>query len=563
MENKTIVRSLRLLGQLMELSGENPYKTKAVASAAIVIDKLPFALYEKTIEELESISGLGKATAAKVWELMQTGEMQELRTYLNNVPPGVVDLLNIKGMGPKKVLTLWKELGIETVGELLYACNENRLLKAKGFGLKTQEEVKKLIEFKMASNGRFLYARVEKKAEALLEELKKAIPAATVAFTGAYRRKCEIIDDLEVIVSCPLDEELKTLLASIPLIQHSHIEDQTLRGEIESSLKVSIHFYPQEEFASALFKTSGSTGHTNEVLRRLNNTNILFQSEEELYKQAGLPYIEPELREGTAEFKLADEKKLPALIQQHDLKGCLHNHSTWSDGVNSLEEMALYCRDVLKLEYFGISDHSKSAFYARGLSEERVLAQQEEIDALNIKLAPFRIFKGIESDILYDGSLDYQEELLATFDFVVASIHSIFRMNEQTATSRLVKAIENPYTTMLGHPTGRLLLSRSGYPVNYKTLIDACSANGVAIEINSNPLRLDLDWRWHQYCCEKNVLLSINPDAHSVAGLHDMHYGLLAARKGGLSADQCLNTFTAEQIGRYFNARRIRHYDSN
>ena len=247
------------------------------------------------------------------------------------------------------------------------------------------------------------------------------------------------------------------------------------------------------------------------------------------------------------------------LITHSDLKGTLHNHSNWSDGVNSLEEIVAYLRDDLKLEYLGICDHSKSAVYAKGLSIERVLQQQEEIDHLNKKFAPFKIFKGIESDILGDGSLDYPGEILRRFDFVVASVHQNLKMDEEKATNRLLKAIENPYTTILGHPTGRLLLSRSGYPINYKKIIDACAANQVAIEINANPLRLDLDWRWHQYALEKGVMLCVNPDAHRLEGYLDMHYGINIARKGGLSADKCLNAFSLEQMSAYFSARKLSH----
>jgi DNA polymerase (family 10) len=234
----------------------------------------------------------------------------------------------------------------------------------------------------------------------------------------------------------------------------------------------------------------------------------------------------------------------------------LHNHSTWSDGVHTLEQMATYCKDNLKMEYFGICDHSKSAFYANGLNEQRLYTQHQEIDALNAKLAPFKIFKGIESDILNDGSLDYSDDILKTFDFVVASVHSNLRMDEEKATARLIKAIENPYTTILGHPTGRLLLSRKGYPIDFAKVIDACAANKVVIEINANPLRLDLDWRWHRYALEKGVLLSINPDAHRMEGFYDMHYGTLIGRKGGLTAAQCLNAKSLQDISEYFSNKK-------
>ena len=558
MENKAIARTLRLLSQLMELHNENPFKIKSVANAAFKVDKLPFAIKEKSLEEIGQIDGLGKSISEKVWELLQTGTMNDLQAILSNTPDGIVEMLGIKGIGPKKIGVIWKDLQIENIGELYYACNENRLIEAKGFGLKTQDEIRKIIEFKMAAEGKFLYAQAEPLVNKLFEDLSvwlnKFDEEALLGVAGEYRRCLEIIDEIELVLGSNELEVLSLNLPDFEPLQFEMVTEQLYRATTPFGLKVSLNLVPKQDFYLSYFELTGNFEHVRQVLALAGTGN--FESEEAIYEKAGLAFVAPELREDLGEIELAKSGSLPILIGYEDLKGSLHNHSTWSDGVNSLEEMALYCKDHLQLEYLGICDHSRSAFYAKGLNEQQVYAQHKEIDLLNARLAPFRIFKGIESDILYDGSLDYSEEVLKTFDFVVASVHSILRMDEAKATSRLVTAIENPYTTILGHPTGRLLLSRKGYPIDYKKVIDACAANKVVIEINANPLRLDLDWRWHRYALEKGVLLSINPDAHRTEGFHDMKYGVLVGRKGGLQAQQCLNTFTLEDITQYFNNKK-------
>jgi len=558
MENKSIARSFRLLSQLMELHNENPFKIKTVANAALKIDKLPYAISTKTIEEIEQIDGLGKSTAAKVWELLQTGTITELQSALENTPEGIVEMLGIKGIGPKKIIVIWKDLGIENIGELYYACNENRLIEAKGFGLKTQEEIKKVIEFKMAAQGKFLYAHTEALVSNLSAELliwlTKIDTAPLLQVAGAYRRFCEIIEELDLVIGSDSSAEVIARIpefSALPFIQQT---DNLFIAMSPFGLNIRLHIFDKANFALNLFKLTGNEAHVNTVLKLAGNGS--FTTEEEIYEQAGLAFVVPELREGLDEIELAKVNGLPQLISYEDLKGSLHNHSTWSDGVHTLEQMAVYCKDTLGLEYLGMCDHSKSAFYANGLNEQRIYAQHLEIDALNIKLAPFKIFKGIESDILNDGSLDYSDEVLKSFDFVVASVHSNLRMDEEKATARLIKAIENPYTTILGHPTGRLLLSRKGYPIDYKKIIDACAANKVVIEINANPLRLDLDWRYHRYALEKGVLLSVNPDAHRMEGFRDMHYGVYIGRKGGLEAKQCLNAFSLAEITNYFNHQK-------
>ncbi|MDB5135808.1 MAG: polymerase/3-5 exonuclease PolX [Mucilaginibacter sp.] len=556
MENKPIARTLRLLSQLMELHEENPFKIKSIANAAFKVDKLPFPAAGKNLAELEKIDGIGKSTATKIIELLETGTITELKDLLAATPEGVVEMLGIKGIGPKKIAVIWHDLEIENIGELYYACNENRLVEAKGFGLKTQEEIRKAIEFRMASNGKFLYAQVEADANQLLQLIKDIFPGAFVKFTGEYRRCCEIITELTFLVGT-LDKRIGIdALAKSSILSNLTVTGDHLNGETDKGLMIDILVTESRFFYNELFTQTGSEDHVEAVLARITGGIEDPENEELIYKKAGLAWMPPELREGDTFIEKAANNALPQLITYNDLKGTLHNHSTWSDGVNSIEEMAMYCRDNLKLEYLGMCDHSKSAFYAKGLSIERVLQQHEEIDNLNKKITGFHLFKGIESDILNDGSLDYPDEILKRFDFIVASVHSNLKMDKEKATARLIKAIENPYTTILGHPTGRLLLSRKGYDFDYYHVIDACAANNVIIEINANPLRLDLDWRWHQYALDKGVKLSINPDAHRNEGFLDMHYGILAARKGGLYKEMCLNAFSLDEIKKMFELKK-------
>jgi DNA polymerase (family 10) len=555
MENKKIASHLKLLSQLMELHHENPFKIKSIANSYFKIDKLPFKLAEKTLAEIETIEGIGKSLAAKIQEILETNKLQELDDLIAQTPAGVIEMLAIKGIGPKKIDIIWNVLGIDNIGELYYACNENRLIEAKGFGLKTQEDIKLSIEFKMASNGKFLYAKIENLNQYYVSLLGDLTSDAKVYEAGEFRRKCEIINQLVYVISTADIFLLHQLITALPDIEVLENTPQNIVFKDSNNATVNIVICTPEALFTQLFIATGSPAHILKMSERLDLQKN-YPTENEIYTLAGMAYIEPELREGTTEIEKALQNTLPELIVYQDLKGTLHNHSNWSDGVNTIEEMAIYCRDELQLQYLGLCDHSKSAVYAKGLSIERVLQQHQEVESLNKKLAPFKIFKGIESDILGDGSLDYPDEILSRFDFVVASIHQNLKMDEQKATNRLIKAIENPHTTILGHPTGRLLLSRKGYDIDYKKVIDACADNNVAIEINANPLRLDLDWRWHQYALDKGVKLCINPDAHRLEGFLDMHYGIYIARKGGLNKQNCLNAFNLDEMIAYFTAKK-------
>lgn len=527
MTTEEIADAIELSAKLMELHGENPFKVKALASAAYRLSKIHADLSNKSLEELSSMEGVGKSIAGKIIELQQTGTTQELEILKAKTPVGLKDVLEVKGLGPKKVALLWKELQIESLGELLYACNENRLITLKGFGAKTQEEVKKSVEFRLANQHKYHYAYAEQIANGLIKQVKEKHPEALISFTGELYRKCEVIETIDILAEETIAAEVANLAKT-------------------TTYPFAIHSSPPDEFYYQLVLTSSASRHI-ETSGLLDLDDRSQESEEEVYESLQLQFIPAELREGLNETELAEKSSIPKLIEFTDLKGSVHNHSTYSDGLNTLKEMAEACRD-LGYEYFGICDHSQTAVYAGGLKPEKIFEQHLEIDKLNKEMGPFKILKGIESDILTDGRLDYEEDILKTFDLVVASIHQGFKMDEEKATARIIKAIENPYTKILGHPTGRLLLGRPGYPIDHKKIIDACAANGVAIELNAHPYRLDVDWRWIPYCMEKNVMVSINPDAHAKTAFRDMYYGVCAARKGMLTKEFCLNALSLREM---------------
>lgn len=562
MENKQLARPFRQLAQLLELYEENPFKVKAVASAGLKIDKCPVNLWELSNAELEQQEGIGKSIAAKIVEFRQTGQLAELEQMKEKTPAGILDMLRIKGLGPKKTGIIWKQLEVDTLGDLYYACNENRLVEIKGFGTKTQEEIKKALEFTFRSQGKFIYALVE--PIALDWQLRlAALPGVTrVEIGGSLRRKIEVVEDIELVVESNSVSSIEEFLLSLEGLNREEVlparnftavlpETELIEFREESGIPIRIYIASESTFTPLLFLGTGSREH----LEQLGPLPATYRSELDLYASLNLQFIEPELREGLGEIELARKLLLKPLVEFKDLKGSIHNHSTYSDGVHTLAEMASACI-ALGLEYLVISDHSQSAFYAHGLLPEQIISQHAEIDGLNKRLAPFHIFKGIESDILSDGSLDYPEAILQSFDVIIASVHSNLRMDIDKATTRLLRAIENPYTTILGHPTGRLLLGREGYPIDHKKVIDACAANGVVIEINANPNRLDLDWRWIGYALEKGVMLSINPDAHRKEGLLDMQFGTHVARKGGLSKEMCLNALDLASLRAWLKQRK-------
>ena len=548
MSNKEIAKVFQFLGDIMELHGENPFKIRSYQNAYLTLRKLERPLTEMEAAEISAIKGVGQAIAEKIRELLDTGRMNTLQQYLDKTPEGVQEMLHIKGFGPKKIKVIWSELGIETIGELLYAVNENRLLELKGFGEKTQNELRQQLQYFLKSRNQFHFATLEKEGLQILEALQQTLPEMKMEFTGAFRRCANILESIDILLGSKT--EIEPVLTKIGL--------QSIQNQADHTSALSTNEYPVRifqcaatEFGSKQFKYSAAANFMQAFLEKYPDQDFRDLADEtEIFAKVNQTFIPAELRE--EDWGLS--RPVPILIEAKDIKGVVHTHSTYSDGINTLREMAEYSKQQ-GYEYLVMSDHSKSAFYANGLQPERVLNQMAEIDALNLELAPFRIFKGIESDILNDGSLDYSEDILSKFEVIIASVHSNLRMDETKATQRVIKAVENPYTRILGHPTGRLLLSRQGYPLDHQKVIDACAANGVAIELNASPYRLDLDWTWIPYALDKGVLISINPDAHSRQGIHDIHYGVLSARKGALSAAQCLNAKGVNDFVMWINSR--------
>lgn len=563
MSNKEIINQVKRLAKLMELHGENEFKIRTFTNAVQRLERVNLSLEDLTEENLLEIDGMGKSIASLIVEIVENGQPEELIGLEQRTPPGLIELMNFRGLGTKKLALLWEDFGITDKTELRSLINSGRLLAVKGFGEKTVKTLGEIVDFAFECQGKIYYAEAEVIGNQIIEEISRQFPEAQLSFVGKLRRKWEVINNLEILVDQPLPK-IKESLSKIEFLEQNIKKSGPFswKGTTNTKPVVEVTIYPtsSQKFTRDLLLKTGAPEHLNSEIEGSKFIDFIRNSEGDsesaIYKEAGLQFCEPEIREGVWEIEGAKNNNLPELLKLDDLRGILHNHTNYSDGQNSLEEMAVACMD-LGFEYLGITDHSKAAsFYANGLFEERVEQQQKEIDDVNKKLAPFRILKGIESDILADGSLDYDNETLKTFDFVVASIHSGLSMDKTKATERLITAIANPYTTILGHMTGRILLQRIGYPVDHEAIINACAEFGVVIEINAHPKRLDIDWRWVHKALDKGVMLSINPDAHEIAGYKDMYYGVCIGRKGGLTKEQNLNSMNLKEISKFFIDRK-------
>ncbi|MFN9950983.1 MAG: helix-hairpin-helix domain-containing protein [Bacteroidota bacterium] len=553
MNNDQIADNFTLLAKLMDIHGDNTFKSRSYANAAYQINQLNIQLDTLTPAAINALKGIGDAIGKKIQEQIQTGILPLLQEYLDKTPAGIIEMLSIKGLGPKKIATIWKELEIETLGELLYACHENRLTLYKGFGEKTQQNIREAIEFYLQHQGQFLFAELEPWANLFLQQWQTAFPDQITLTTGALYRQLETLPYLEYVTTVDSSKAEKQLEAW--QFTFNAIDVNILKATSREGIQLYLYHTDPAQIYRQQFERSAADSFLQEWNQTIGwKEKETYDSEAAIFSKAGIHPIPAYRRETAAIIHRARTAVLPDSIITEDIRGIIHCHSQWSDGSDTLETMAKAARDK-GLEYLVISDHSRSAFYANGLQADRVMAQHREIEKLNTALAPFTIFKSIESDVLSDGALDYPPEVLAQFDLIIASIHSNLKMPQEKAMHRLLTAVANPFTSILGHPTGRLLLSRSGYPVDHERLLQACAEHKVVIELNAHPRRLDLDWRWIERAQELGVMISINPDAHNVAGLNDIRYGVLVAQKAGLPATGNLSSLSLSDM-RHFIANQ-------
>jgi DNA polymerase (family X) len=567
MNKQEISQMFEEIALMLDLKGENPFKSKAYINAARTLEFVEGDIKDYVLEDrLEEIKGIGKAIKEKLIEIVHTGRLEYYDELKATIPEGLFEMLKIPGLGPKKVKAIYEKLEVKTIGELEYACKENRLLDLDGFGKKTQNNILKGIENIKKFQGQFLYGEVFHLAEEIKRQVQQSGLADRSEITGSIRRRKEVVKDVDMIATSDYADKLMDYFTTLSLVEEVIAKGNTKSTvRLQNGINMDLRVVVDKEYPYVLNHFTGSKEHNTAIRHRAKAMGIkvneygLFKEEKliqchneaDIYSVLGLDYIPPEIRENNGEIEAAEKHQLPKLIDLHDIKGTFHMHTKYSDGSNTIEEMAESARNM-GLNYIGISDHSRSAFYARGLNRDEILRQLEEIDKLNNKYKDFHIFKGIESDILPDGALDYEDDVLKLFDFVIASVHSNFKLEKDKMTKRLINAITNRYTTMLGHPTGRILLARKEYDMDIYAVIDAASEYSKIIEINADPHRLDLDWRYLKYAKEKGVLMSINTDAHNLLGLHNIQFGIGIARKGWLESHNVINTMSLQEMKKYF-----------
>ncbi len=576
MKKEDVAAILEEIGVLLELKGENPFKTRAYHNAARLVKSLSADLVDLVQSgEIRNIKGIGSALADKITELVTTGRLEYYENLRAEFPDSLLELLRIPGLGPKKIKKLYEELGIQSIKDLELACRKHQLAALEGFGARTEQKILEGIQFIKQHSDRHLYHVALAAGERLFQHVAGHPAVIRAQLAGSLRRCKETVKDIDIVASA---EEKDRDAIMEHFTQQPGVQTVVAKGSTKSSIiteegiQADLRIVSDKQFPYALHHFTGSREHNTAMrsharklgikmneygLFREDESLIPCRNEEEIFAALGMDYIPPELREDMGEIEAALEHRLPKLVETSEIRGIIHAHTTESDGANTLEEMVEACRKM-GMQYLGISDHSQSVYYANGLSVERLREQRRRIDELNQKYPDFRIFHGTECDILSDGSLDYPDEVLAELDFVIISVHQKLNMSEQEATERIIKAMAHPLVTILGHPTGRLLLSREGYPLNYAELFVAAKEYNVIIEINANPHRFDLDWRYVREARDQGIMLSINPDAHSVAGLSDTFLGVGIARKGWLTAADVLNTHSAEEVEKIFAKKKGR-----
>jgi DNA polymerase (family X) len=571
MDKHEVANILDEIGVLLSLKGENPFKVRAYHNAARTIETLDedlAGIIEKG--ELENLPGIGEGIGKKITTLVLTGRLPDYEKLKKSIPKGLLDLLNIPGLGSKKVKILYEKLKIKNVKDLAAACRKGKIARLAGFGEKTQASLLNGITKIKTFGKRLLWWNAEKIAQPILEKLSHLKTVKNAEIAGSFRRKLETVGDLDFLVSSSSPAIVMKWFTTQPSVEKVLLVGPTKASvRLKQKIQVDLRVVPDEQFGYALMYFTGSKEHNISMRKRVNQMGYSLSeygleplkshpkkslakkkllTEKAIFEAFGLSYIPPELREDMGEIQAAEKGTLPLLVEEKDIRGVFHCHTTDSDGHNTLDEM-VKAASGFGWEYIGISDHSKSSFQANGMDERRLMKQIERIRSINQShKAPLYVFAGLECDILNNGQLDFPNGVLKELDFVIVSIHRSFNLDQKTMTSRLIKAIENPYTTMVAHPTGRLLLKRDPYAVNMAKVIDACIANHKIIELNAHPMRLDMDWRlWHK-AAEKGLKCSINPDAHSLNDLQYYRAGVNIARKGWLEKKHIINTLPLKQL---------------
>jgi DNA polymerase (family 10) len=585
MTKEEIASVLEQIATLLELKGENPFKIRAYTNAARAIETFGANVSNFQDEEaVAKIPGIGKSIALKIKELAETGSLNYFQELSAEFPTGILELFSLPGLGAKKIKALHDKLGISSIEQLQKACEQGRVAGLPGFGETTQQKICEAIARRASHVGSFQFGQIAAEAEALRSDLAAHEAALQVEIAGSYRRRKEIVHDLDLLVATKEPEAITEFFVSHPLVESVIVQGPTKSSvRLRSGVQCDLRVVTTAEYPFALAYFTGNKEHNIEMRSRalqrgwtLNEYRLALlpvdpnakkkespskipaaRDEADLYRAVDLDFIPPELRENCGEFKAAEQRSLPKLIEKENLRGTFHCHTVASDGHNTLEEMAEAAGE-LGLDYLGIADHSRSSVQGHGIDAEKLLAQVAAIRKLNKTFDGFRLFAGVECDILRDGSLDFPDEVLSQLDYVVVSVHSVFNLNESEMTQRVIRALENPFVTMLAHPTGRLLLKREPYQIDIPAVLDAAARTGTWIELNAAPKRLDLDWRWWPLAKQKGVKCVINPDAHRTARLLDLWFGIGVARKGWLTKDDVVNCLPVAKIEVALRAKRKR-----